>query len=332
MNRRRRHLLVAAPLAAAPLAAVSTVAGAARAQSTWTPDRPVRLVVPFAPGGSTDIAARLIGQVLSQRLGQPVVVENRPGAGGNIAAEYVARSAPDGHTLLMTTSSISATNVWLYRNLSFHPVRDFTALSQAAFIPNLVVVHPGVPARDIAELIAYAKANPGKLNYGSAGAGTSLHLVTSLFCSRAGIRMEHVSYRGGAPAATDLVSGKIQLIASPMVEVLNYVEARQLRPLAVSTAHRSRRLPDVPTVAETLPGFEVALWNGIIGPAGMPAPVVARLGADIAAAVRSDEVSRRFLEQGTEPVGSSPAEFARFIEAEVPKWGELVRIAGVTPD
>ncbi len=251
MNRRRRHLLVAAPLAAAPLAAVSTVAGAARAQSTWTPDRPVRLVVPFAPGGSTDIAARLIGQVLSQRLGQPVVVENRPGAGGNIAAEYVARSAPDGHTLLMTTSSISATNVWLYRNLSFHPVRDFTALSQAAFIPNLVVVHPGVPARDIAELIAYAKANPGKLNYGSAGAGTSLHLVTSLFCSRAGIRMEHVSYRGGAPAATDLVSGKIQLIASPMVEVLNYVEARQLRPLAVSTAHRSRRLPDVPTVAET---------------------------------------------------------------------------------
>jgi tripartite-type tricarboxylate transporter receptor subunit TctC len=321
----RRGLLATAALAAAPLAAV-------RAQSAWMPDRPVRLVVPFAPGGSTDIAARLVGQALSQRLGQPVVVENRPGAGGNIAAEHVARSAPDGHTLLMTTSSITATNVWLYRNLPYHPVRDFTALSQVAFIPNLVVVNPEVPARTLGELIEHAKANPGKLNFGSAGAGTSLHLIAVMFCTRAGIRMEHVSYRGGAPAATDLVSGKIQMIASPMVEVLSFVEAGQLRPLAVSTARRSPRLPDVPAIAETLQGFEVALWNGIIGPAGLPAPVAARLGADIAAAVRGEEVSRRFAEQGTVPVGSTPAEFARFIEAEIPKWGELVRIAGVTPD
>lgn len=321
----RRSLLAGAALAAAaPLDA--------SAQARWAPDRPIRLVVPFAPGGSTDTAARLVGQALGQRLGQTVVVDNRPGAGGNIAAEHVARSAPDGHTLLMTTSSITATNIWLYRNLSYHPVRDFTALSQVAFIPNLVVVHPDVPARTLPEFIAYAKANPGKLNFGSAGAGTSLHLVATMFCTRAGIRMEHLPYRGGAPAAMDLLSNKIQLIASPMVEVLNYVEAGRLRPLAVSTARRSPRLPDVPTIAETLPGFEVALWNGIKGPAGLPAPVTARLGAEIAAAVRSEEVSRRFLEQGTQPVGSTPEEFARFIEAEIPKWGELVRIAGVTPD
>ncbi|MBX6373448.1 MAG: tripartite tricarboxylate transporter substrate binding protein [Acetobacteraceae bacterium] len=324
----RRSFLAGSALATAAGASPST----AGAQAAWTPDRPIRLVVPFAPGGSTDTAARIVGQALGQRLGQTVVVENRPGAGGNIAAEHVARSAPDGHTLLLTTSSITATNVWLYRSLSYHPLRDFTPLSQVSFIPNLVVVHPDVPARTLPEFITYAKANPGKLNYGSAGAGTSLHLVATMFCTRAGIQMEHVPYRGGAPAAMDLLSNKIQLIASPMVEVLNYVEAGQLRPLAVSTAQRSPRLPNVPTIAETLPGFEVALWNGIKGPAGLPAPVKARLGAEIAAAVRSEEVSSRFLEQGTQPVGSTPEEFARFIEAEIPKWGELVRIAGVTPD
>jgi len=324
----RRSFLAGSALATAAGASPSTVG----AQAAWTPDRPIRLVVPFAPGGSTDTAARIVGQALGQRLGQTVVVENRPGAGGNIAAEHVARSAPDGYTLLLTTSSITATNVWLYRSLPYHPVRDFTPLSQVSFIPNLVVVHPDVPARTLPEFITYAKANPGKLNYGSAGAGTSLHLVATMFCTRAGIQMEHVPYRGGAPAAMDLLSNKIQLIASPMVEVLNYVEAGRLRPLAVSTARRSPRLPNVPTIAETLPGFEVALWNGIKGPAGLPAPVKARLGAEIAAAVRSEEVSSRFLEQGTQPVGSTPEEFARFIEAEIPKWGELVRIAGVTPD
>ncbi len=324
----RRSFLAGSALATAAGASPST----AGAQAAWTPDRPIRLVVPFAPGGSTDTAARIVGQALGQRLGQTVVVENRPGAGGNIAAEHVARSAPDGYTLLLTTSSITATNVWLYRSLPYHPVRDFTPLSQVSFIPNLVVVHPDVPARTLPEFITYAKANPGKLNYGSAGAGTSLHLVATMFCTRAGIQMEHVPYRGGAPAAMDLLSNKIQLIASPMVEVLNYVEAGRLRPLAVSTARRSPRLPNVPTIAETLPGFEVALWNGIKGPAGLPAPVKARLGAEIAAAVRSEEVSSRFLEQGTQPVGSTPEEFARFIEAEIPKWGELVRIAGVTPD
>jgi tripartite-type tricarboxylate transporter receptor subunit TctC len=321
----RRSLLAGTTLAAAaPLAAA--------AQAAWAPDRPVRLVVPFAPGGSTDTAARLIGQALGERLGQPVVVENRPGAGGNIAAEHVARSAPDGHTMLMTTSSISATNVWLYRNLPYHPLRDFTPLSQTAFIPNLLVVHPDVPARTLAEFIDHAKANPGKLNFGSAGPGTSLHLIVALLQSRTGIRMEHVPYRGGAPAAMDLLSNKIQLIASPMVEVLSYVEAGRLRPLAVSTAQRSPRLPEVPTVAETLPGFEVALWNGIKAPAGLSASVRARLGAEISAVVRGEPVRSRFLEQGTQPVGSTPEEFARFIEAEIPKWGELVRLAGVTPD
>jgi tripartite-type tricarboxylate transporter receptor subunit TctC len=316
----RRALLAAASLA---------LAGSAFAQGTLPP---VRILVGAPPGGTTDTMARTLAQEFGRALGRTVVVENRPGAGGNIAAEYVARTAPDGYTLLMTTSSITATSMWLYRNLSFHPVRDFTLLSQVGFIPNLVVVHPDVPARTLAELIAHAKANPGKLNFGSAGPGTSLHIVSALFCVRAGIQMEHVPYRGGAPAALDLLSNKIQLIASPMAEVLSHVEAGRLRPLAVSTARRSPRLPEVPTVAETLPGFEVALWNGIIGPAGMPAPVAARLSAEIAASVHSEEVSNRFLEEGTQPVGSTPEEFTRFAEAELPKWGELVRIAGVTPN
>jgi tripartite-type tricarboxylate transporter receptor subunit TctC len=302
----------------------------AQAQARWTPDKPVRLVVPFAAGGSTDVSARLVGQALGERLGQLVVVDNRAGAGGNIGAEAVARAEPDGYTLILATSSTHATNAALYRRLSFNPVRDFTPISQIAFIPNLLV--PDVPANSVAELVAYAKARPGQLNYGSGGAGTSLHLAAAVFAQRAGIDMVHVPYRGGAPVAADLVSGKIQVSFSPLVEVLQQVRAGKLRALGVTTARRSALLPEVPAISEVIPGYEVALWNGIMGPAGLPAPVVARLGSEIAAIVGSPDMRARLAEQGSDPVGSTPQEFAAFVAAEQPKWAELVRISGATVD
>lgn len=312
------------------------LAGAAgvptRAQARWTPDKPLRLVVPFAAGGSTDISVRLVGQALAERLGQTVVVDNRAGAAGNIGAEVVARAEPDGYTLIMATSSTHATNAALYRKLSFNPVRDFTPISQIAFIPNLLVVNPELPVNSVAELVAYAKAKPGQLNYGSGGAGSSLHLAAAVFAQRAGIDMVHVPYRGGAPVAADLVSGKLQLSFSPLVEVLQQVRAGKLRALGVTTARRSALLPDKPAISEVIPGYEVALWNGIMGPAGLPAPVVARLGSELVAIVGSPEMRARLAEQGSDPVGSTPQDFTAFVAAEQAKWAELVRISGATVD
>ena len=319
--------LAALPLFAAGVAARSTHA---QAQARWTPDKPLRIVVPFAPGGSTDVTARLVAGALAERLGQTVVVDNRAGAGGNIAAEHVARAEPDGYTLILATSSTHATNAALYRKLPFNPVRDFTPISQIAFIPNLLVVNPELPVNSVAELVAYAKAKPGQLNYGSGGAGTSLHLAAAVFASRAGIDMVHVPYRGGAPVLVDLLSGKIQLSFSPLVEVLQQTRAGKLRALGVTTARRSALLPDVPAIAEAIPGYEVALWNGIMGPAGMPAPVVARLASEMAAIVGNPDLRSRLAELGSDPVGSTPQEFAAFVAAEQPKWAELVRISGAT--
>ena len=315
-------------LAALPL----MMAGAAQAQAPWTPGKPIRIVVPFAAGGSTDVTARLVASALAERLGQSVVVDNRAGAGGNIGAEVVARAEPDGTTLLLATSSTNATNAALYKRLSFDPVRDFTPISQIAFIPNLLVVNPDLPVNSVAELVAYAKAKPGQLNYGSGGAGTSLHLAAAFFAYRAGIDMVHVPYRGGAPVALDLVSGKLQVSFSPLVEVLQQVRAGKLRALGVTTARRSALLPDVPAIAEIIPGYEVALWNGIVGPAGLPAPVTARLASELVAIVGSPEMRARLAEQGSDPVGSKPEEFAAFVAAEQPKWAELVRISGATVD
>ncbi|WP_149540874.1 Bug family tripartite tricarboxylate transporter substrate binding protein [Siccirubricoccus phaeus] len=322
----RRHLL--AGLAALPLAAVH---GAARAQA-WAPDKPIRLIVGFAAGGSTDLTARLVAQALGERLGQPVVVENRPGAAGNIAAEATARAAPDGLTIHLVTSGVMAANKALYRSLPFDPLKDFAPIGQVAFIPNLIVVNPEVPVRSTAELIAYARARPGQVNFGSAGAGTSLHMAASLFAARAGVEMVHIPYRGGAPAATDLIAGKIQMIASPMIEVLGAVKAGQLRPIAVTTKQRSPALPEVPTVAETLPGFEVALWNGLVAPAGTPQAAIQRLSAELLAALRDETVRQKLAEQGSEPAPNTPEQFADFIRAELPRWAEIVKISGASAD
>ncbi|MBR0652686.1 tripartite tricarboxylate transporter substrate binding protein [Roseomonas terrae] len=316
-----RRSLIAAALATPALA---------QAQASWSPDRPIRMVVPFAPGGSSDVTARLVAEAISARLDQPVVVENRPGAGGNIGSEAVARATPDGYTLLLGTSSTHATNAALYRNIPFNAQRDFAPVSQVAFIPNLLVISPDVPAQDLPALIALGKARPGSLNFGNAGSGTSQHLSAAMIAAKAGIEVTHVAYRGGAPAVTDLIGGKIQAMAAPLVEVIAHVQAGRLRAIAITTARRSALLPQVPTIAETIPGFEVALWNGIFAPAGTPAPVVLRVSNEIATVLRTDALRAKLAEQGSEPVGSNPEAFATFIAAEIPKWAELVRISGAT--
>jgi tripartite-type tricarboxylate transporter receptor subunit TctC len=317
-------------LAAAPLLSAAVVSRSAVAAAEWTPTRPIRLVVPFAAGGSTDLTARLVGEALAERLGQPVVVENRAGAGGNIASEHVARSAPDGYTLIMGTTSTHATNAALYRNLPFSPARDFAPVSLAAFTPNLLVVHPSLPAQNVQELIAYGRANPGKLNYGSAGAGSSQHLTAALFSQVAGIQMTHVPYRGGAPAAADLIAGRIDLVFNAVIEVLQHVRAGQLRPLGVTTARRSAQLPDVPAIGEVLPGFEVAIWVGLFAPAQTPRAAINRISREAQAALREPRLRDRILQLGSEPVGSTAEEFADFYARELPKVAELVRISGAT--
>lgn len=315
------------------LAGMAAVAAApAVAQARWAPDKPVRVVVPFAAGGSTDVTARLVATALAERLGQPFLIDNRPGAGGNVAAEHVARSAPDGYTLFMATSGVVAANQALYRTLPFDPVRDFAPITQVAFVPNLLVVNPGVLANTMAELVALARTRPGQINYGSAGSGTSQHIAGALFATRANLELQHVPYRGGAPAVTDLVAGRIQMIFSPLVEVIAQVRANQLRPLAITTARRSDLLPEIPTVAETVPGFEVALWNSLLAPTGTPPAAVARIAEEAGAALRTPELRARLAEQGSEPVGSTPAEFAAFIRTEIPKWTEMVRLSGATAE
>jgi len=249
---------------------------AAHAQPAW-PTKPIRILVGYAPGGSTDVTARIIAQALSERLGQPVIIENRPGAAGNIAAEAAAKADPDGYTITMSTSSTFATNPSLYKSLPFDVQADFAPIALTAFIPNLLVVHPSVPASTVAELIAYLKANPDKMNFGSSGNGSSQHISAALFNSMAGVKMTHISYRGGAPAVTDLLGGQVQVIFAPLVEVLQQVRAGKLRALGITTATRSPLLPDVPTIAETLPGYEVRLWNGLLAPAKTPPDVIDRI-------------------------------------------------------
>jgi tripartite-type tricarboxylate transporter receptor subunit TctC len=304
----------------------------ALAQGSWSPERPIRLLVGFAAGGSTDVTARLVAQAMSERLGQPIVIENRPGAGGNIAAEAAARATPDGHTIFLATSGTLLANRFLYSRLPFDADKDFVPVSPVAIVPNLIVVNPEVPARTLAELIAHVKANPGKLHYGSGGAGTTLHLAAAMLCARAGLDMVHVPYRGGAPAATDLVSGKIQMIASPTVEVLAQVRGGLLRPIAVTTTQRSPLFPEIPAVAETLPGFDVVLWNGLVAPAGTPAAAVTRLAAEAMAVLREGSVPARLIEQGSVPMLMTPEEFAAYLRAEAPKYEEIVRVSGARLD
>jgi tripartite-type tricarboxylate transporter receptor subunit TctC len=328
---KRRDLLPL--LAAVPL----LPAAAARAQqvstgAAWSPDRPVRFVVGFAPGGSTDTTARVVAQGITAGLGQPVVVENRTGAAGNVATEHVARSAPDGHTLVVASMGSHATNAALYRDLPFDVVRDFAPVSLVALSACLLVVHPSVPVRSVAELIARAKASPGALNCGIAGAGSSQHFAAALFEHRAGVRFTQVSYRGGAPAMADLVSGRLDLIFTPVVETIQQVRSGQVRALGTTRRERSAELPEVPAIGEALPGYVFTSWLGLFAPAGTPAPAVARIAREVAAALRAGTTRERLEQLGYEPVGSTPEEFSAFFGAELPRVAELVRISGATVD
>ena len=321
---RRRFLHLAAGAAALP--ALSRIA---RAQTY--PSRPVRWVVPFPPGGVTDIVARLISQWLSERLGQPFVIENRPGAGGNIGAEAVVKAAPDGYTLYLSSSpnAISAT---LYDNLNFNFIRDIAPVASISISPLVMEVNPSVPAKTVPEFVAYAKANSGKLNMASNGNGTTSHLAGELFKMMTGINMLHVPYRGAAPALTDLIGGQVQVKFDVMASSIEHIRAGKLRALAVTTATRSEALPDVPNVGEFLPGFEASAWQGVGVPKNTPTEIVDRLNKEMNAALADPKIKARLADLGSSVFSSSPADFGRFIAAETEKWGKVIRTANIKPE
>jgi tripartite-type tricarboxylate transporter receptor subunit TctC len=319
---RRGLAAAAATLAAAP--------GAAWAQGAW-PDRPVRIIVAF-PGGSTpDMAARVVSNHLASVLSQPVVVENRSGGGGNIGTEAIVR-ATDGHTVGVTIGGPGSTAKVLNPNLSYDPATDLTPISLLARLPFVLAVHPSVPANTVRELVAHAKANPGKLNFGSTGPGTLSHLATEDFAAKEGFRAEHVSYRGVAPAVLDLVAGRLQMFFAPLAGVAEHVRAGTLRALAVTGPERMPQLPDVPTLREAGVQMEpVVAWIGMFGPAGMPADRAARLAREANAALNNPEQRRTLEAAGFVPVGSTPAEFSALQKAEIERWGGLIRRLGIRP-
>jgi tripartite-type tricarboxylate transporter receptor subunit TctC len=318
---RRRFVHLAAGAAASP--ALSRIA---RAQSY--PARPVRIIVGFAAGGAPDILARLFGQWLSERLGQPFVIENRTGAGGNIATEAVVQAPADGHTLLLTSMG-NAVNVTLYDKLNHNFLRDIAPVAGISREPLGMEVHPSFPAKTVAEFIAYAKANPGKISYGSAGIGSSLHMAGELFKLMAGVELVHVPYRGSPPALTDLLGGQLQLMFSPLPPSVDYVRSGRLRALAVTTATRSQALPDIPVIADVMPGYEASAWYGIGAPKGTPAEIVDKLNAEINAGLTDSKLSARLTELGSVPFVGSPADFGKFLAAETDKWGKVIRAANI---
>jgi tripartite-type tricarboxylate transporter receptor subunit TctC len=303
------------------------------AQTASFPAKPVRFVIGFTPGGPSDILARAVGQRLAERWGQQVVVENRPGAGGNLAAEAVARSAPDGHTWLLGNNSILATNQSLYRNLPYDPVNDFAPVALVAVQPNILVVHPEVRANSVSELVSLAKQNPGKLNYASSGAGAAAHLAGELFKTMAGVDIVHVPYKGAQPALTDLIAGQVQLMFATSASVIPYVKAGRLRALAVTTAQRSPSVPELPTVAEAgLAGFEATTWHGVVVPAATPGPLVQRLNQELNSVLNEKDLRERLAVLGAEVTTGTPRDFADYIAREIPKWSKVVRDSGARAD
>ena len=310
----------------------AALAGPAPAQNGY-PAKPVRIVVGAAPGGPTDLVARLLGDKLSQSMGVPFIVENRGGGGGVIAAETVARAEPDGYTLLMGTVSTHGINPTLYRKLGYDAVKDFTPISLAVTYPLVLAINPAtVPVANMTEFLAYVRQHPGKVNRGSAGNGTSMHIAGELFNSLAGTSMTHVPYRGSAPTVAALLAGQIGVDFESIPVVMPHVESGKLRALAVTSAKRFESMPDVPTVAETLPGYEFVGWLGLVAPAGTPQPIVETLSRKIALALRDKEVKAKLLAQVMQPVGDTPEEFGRFIRSEIAKLGAVVRGSGATVD
>jgi tripartite-type tricarboxylate transporter receptor subunit TctC len=318
---RRRFLQFAAGAAAWPM----------RSTFAWAqayPSRPVRIIVGYAAGGAQDIVARLIGQSLSARLGQPFVVENRPGAGGNIATESVVKAAPDGYTLLLLNTP-DAINATLYDNLNYNVVRDIAPVADVAHMPGIMVMNPALPPKTVPEFVAYTKANPGKVNMASAGVGSSGHLAGELFKMMTGADMVHVPYRGGAPALADLLGGQVQVFFGVLASSMGHIRAGRLRALAVTTATRSPALPDVPAVAESVPGYEASGWSGIAAPKDTPKDIIDTLNQAINAALADPKTKAQLVALGGALAPGSPADFARFVAHETEKWRDVVRSANV---
>src|SRR5262245_23419492 len=318
---RRQFLRLAAGAAALPV-----VSRIARAQAY--PSGPVRIIVGFAPGGTGDITARLMGQWLSEKLSQPFVVENRPGAGTNLAAEAVVKAQPDGHTLLWVTSA-NAISATLYDKLNFNFVRDVAPVASISRVPLALIANPSVPATTVAELIKYAQANPGKLSMGSSGNGSANHVAGELLKMMAGIDMVHVPYRGGAPALNDLIGGQVQVMFDPIVGLLDHIRVGRVRALAVTTATRSEALPDIPTVGDFVPGYEATTWNGLGAPRNTPSEIIDRLNGQINAGLADPKLRARLADLGGTSLVGSPADFGTLVAAETAKWAKVVKFAGI---
>ena len=317
-------------LLAAVAIATAALCGTAHAQNY--PSKPVTIVVPFSPGGATDIMARTLAEPLGKRLGQPVIVENRTGAGTMIASEHVSKATPDGHTLLLAASSLGIAPS-LYSKVNYDPVKDFTPISLVASVVHVLSVHPSVPAKNVSELIAWVKANPTKANSGSVGAGTSTHLESELFATMAGVKMQHIPYKGSAPALMDLVGGNLPIMFDAYASSGPFIRENKIRLLAVTTAQRSKLLPDVPTVAESgLPGYEAMPWLGLVAPAGTPNAVVNKVHAELMEVLKDAAVQEKFRSLGLDIIGNKPAEFSDFIKKDIVKWAKVVKDSGAKAD
>ncbi len=320
------------PIRALSAAVILAAFGAPAAHAQTYPDRPIRLIAPFPAGGLADVLARAVGDEMSKTLGQPVIVENRAGAGGNTGANEVARAAPDGYTLLMSSAGILTANPFLYANMPFDDQKAFIPVSNVAEMSMLVVVNPKVQAQNLKELVALAKAQPNKLNFGSPGIGTTGHLGLAMLMHAAQVQITHVPYKGAAPAVTDLIAGQIDGVVDNPPTVIGHIQGGRLRPLAVTAKERMAQLPNVPTAAEQgVKDYEAASWFGIVAPAGTPAPVVARLHKAIATAVKTPAMQERFTKVGARLVGDAPEAFAARIRSERQRWGEVIKGAGIKP-
>ena len=309
--------------------AVLALAVTAHAFGQTYPTKPIRLVVPFPPGGAVDFYARVVQQPLSEMLGQPVVIENKSGASGMVGAEAVAKAAPDGYTLLLGNIASLAINVGIYAKMPYDPLKDFTPIIRTVDVNYVLVVHPSLPVKTVPELIAYAKANPGKLSYGSAGSGSLPHLGTELFKAQTGTDMVHVPYKGGGPMVTDLLGGNVQLVIADQANLMPHVATGKLRALAVATPKRSPNAPDLPTIAETgLVGYDATAWQGLVGPAGMPPDVVKRLNDAFNQVMAMPAIREKLTGGGLDPVGGTPEQFGRFIGTEIGKWSKIAKDVG----